>query len=51
MAPIIVDIHFLHPERKVKSDFGLRGDGFLNSLLSSVFLTAILFSLSTEGGP
>ena len=51
MAPGITNIYFLDLGRKIENSFGLRGDGFLNSLLPGDFLTAILLGLGTNKEP
>ena len=51
MASKTVSIYFSDSERKVKGGFGLRGDGFLNGLLSNVLLTVILLSLGIYTWP
>ena len=50
IASKTASIHFSNPRQKVKSGFGLRGDGFLHALLLGVFPTAILLGLGTNRG-
>ena len=45
------NIYFFDSKWKIESGFGLRGNGFLNGLLLSVFLVTILIGLGTNKWP
>ena len=51
MALEAMSIYFADLERKIESGFGLCSDVFLDSLLSSIFLMAVLLGLGTNRGP
>ena len=50
-TPKAANIHFTDLEQKVEGGFGLRGDGFLDSLVPDIFSPAVLLDLGTDRRP
>ena len=51
MALEVASIYLTDSKQKVKGGFGLRSNGFLNGLIPSVFLTAVLLSFDMDREP
>ena len=51
MALEIASIYLTDPRRKIESSFVLCGNGCVNILVSSIFLTVVLLGLGMDGKP